>query len=56
MFHDGEIDGDTLTCPWHGYCFEVESGECRNAPQVQLEPYPLRVQDGRIWVRPGTGG
>ena len=54
--HDGEVRDGTLTCPWHGYCFEVDSGECRNAPQVQLEPYPLRVQDGRIWVRPGTGG
>ena len=53
--HDGEIEEGALTCPWHGYCFEVESGECRNVPQVQLEPYPLRVEDGRIWVRPGTG-
>jgi nitrite reductase/ring-hydroxylating ferredoxin subunit/Fe-S cluster biogenesis protein NfuA len=54
--HDGEIEDGALTCPWHGYCFEVDSGECRNAPQVQLEPYPLRVEGGRIWVRPGTGG
>lgn len=50
--HDGACEGDHITCPWHGYCFDVTSGECESAPQVQLEPYPLRVQDGRVWVRP----
>lgn len=54
--HDGEIEDGVLTCPWHGYRFEVDSGECRNVPLVQLEPYPLRVEGGRIWVRPEAGG
>lgn len=50
--HDGQLAGDTITCPWHGYCFDVTSGECENAPQVQLEPFPLRVENGEVWVRP----
>lgn len=41
----------TLTCPWHGFCFDAESGECLTAPQAQLEPFPLRVEEGLIWVR-----
>ncbi len=41
-----------LTCPWHGFRFDVTTGECLTAPQAQLEPFPLRIQDGRIWVRP----
>ncbi|WP_322490229.1 NifU family protein [Chloroflexus sp.] len=45
-------DAGTLTCPWHGFCFDVQSGECLTAPQAQLEPFPLRVVDGIIWVRP----
>lgn len=50
----GMLDSDagTLTCPWHGFCFDVQSGECLTAPQAQLEPFPLRVVDGIIWVRP----
>ncbi len=43
----------TLTCPWHGFQFDSESGECFSAPQCQLEPFPLRVTDDRVWVRPG---
>ncbi len=53
--HDGECEGDTLTCPWHGLAFDVTSGECLNEPQVQLEPYPLRVEDGVVCVRPNGG-
>ena len=53
--HDGECREDTLTCPWHGMVFDVTSGECLNEPQVQLEPFPLRVENGNVWIRP-TGG
>ena len=42
----------TLTCPWHGFQFDCDSGECFTAPQCQLEPFPLRVENGQIMVRP----
>ncbi len=42
----------TITCPWHGFCFDATSGECLTAPQAQLEPFPLRVDEGRVFVRP----
>ncbi len=45
----------TITCPWHGFCYDAGSGECLTAPQAQLEPFPLRVEQGRIWVRPTEG-
>lgn len=41
----------TLTCPWHGFCYDAASGECLSMPGAQLEPLPLRVEDGRVWVR-----
>ncbi|CQD23007.1 Rieske (2Fe-2S) domain-containing protein [Mycobacterium lentiflavum] len=44
----------TLTCPWHGFCYDATSGECLTAPAAQLEQLPLRVDDGQIWVRVGT--
>ena len=50
----GVCDGDagTITCPWHGFQFDSETGECLSAPQCQLEPFPLRVTGGVVWVRP----
>jgi nitrite reductase/ring-hydroxylating ferredoxin subunit/Fe-S cluster biogenesis protein NfuA len=42
----------TITCPWHGFRFDGRTGECLTAPQAQLEPFPLRIEDGLISVRP----
>ena len=49
-----DISNGTLTCPWHGFCFDASSGECLSAPGAQLEPLPLRIDDGDVWVRIGT--
>ncbi len=48
----GMIEDEVLTCPWHGFRFDLTSGECLTVPQAQLEPYPLRIDDGVVWVRP----
>jgi nitrite reductase/ring-hydroxylating ferredoxin subunit len=47
-----DAEAGTITCPWHGFQFDSASGECFSAPQCQLEPFPLRVTDGVVWVRP----
>ena len=44
----------TLTCPWHGFCYDAGSGECLSAPGAQLEQLPLRIDDGVVWVRVGS--
>ena len=46
-----DVSNGTLTCPWHGFCFDASSGECLSAPGAQLEQLPLRVDDGDVWVR-----
>jgi len=45
-------ENGVLVCPWHGFRFDVSSGECLTASHVQLEPYPVRIEEGRVWVRP----
>lgn len=44
----------TLTCPWHGFCFDAGSGECLSAPGAQLEQLPMRVDVGEVWIRVDT--
>ena len=48
-----DVSNGTLTCPWHGFCYDATSGECLSAPGAQLEQLPLRVDDGDVWVRVG---
>lgn len=53
---EGPLDeSGTLTCPWHGFEFDVCTGECANEPAVQLEPFPLTEWEGVIHVRVGGG-
>ena len=50
----GTVDPETgtLTCPWHGFEFDALSGECRTAPACQLEPFPMRVEEGHVCFLP----
>ena len=48
---EGSVADGVLTCPYHGFQFMLESGECLTAPSIQLPSYPTRVDNGRIWVQ-----
>jgi nitrite reductase/ring-hydroxylating ferredoxin subunit/Fe-S cluster biogenesis protein NfuA len=48
---DGEVEGGIITCPYHGFRYDLSSGECLTAPAVQLQPHAVRVVGSRIEVR-----
>ena len=49
---DGERDGDTVVCPWHGSRFDVCRGEVEGGPAVFPQPrYEARVRAGRVELR-----
>lgn len=49
--HNGEVDGATLTCPWHGWSFNLHSGVCDEDPELFLERFETRVDGDDILVR-----
>lgn len=34
-----------------GFQFDLSTGECISVPYIQLEPFPLRIEEGKIYVR-----
>lgn len=42
-----------LTCPDHGYCFDIRNGRTLWPPDeaVRLRRYPVKEEDGRLWVK-----
>ena len=44
----GHLTGDTLTCPWHGYQYNLTNGELLTDHKAKLAMYPVEVQDGEI--------
>jgi glycine betaine catabolism B len=48
---DGDLDGDIVTCPWHGSQFDVTTGEVDAGPATEPEPvYEVRVDGNEIQV------
>ena len=47
----GECEDGVLTCPYHGFRFELNTGNCLTAPAVPLRPYPVRVSSGQVFVQ-----
>lgn len=45
-----ERDGEILVCPWHGWQFNLTTGDCPSRPSRRLPTYPVRVEDGQVIV------
>lgn len=43
-------EDSVVACPWHGWEFDLESGENISQNDHQLPSYPVRVEDGDIIV------
>jgi nitrite reductase/ring-hydroxylating ferredoxin subunit len=46
---DADVRGDTLTCPWHGWCFDLRSGACLTAGE-DARAYAVEVRGGDVYV------
>ncbi|WP_409190243.1 NifU family protein [Bradyrhizobium sp. RDM4] len=52
--HDGEVENGIITCPHHGFQYDLSSGECLTAPEVALQSHAVRVIGARVEVRIGV--
>jgi multimeric flavodoxin WrbA/nitrite reductase/ring-hydroxylating ferredoxin subunit len=48
---EGRLDGDYITCPWHGWKFHRASGQGEPGFEEDCVPaYPVKVENGRVLV------
>ena len=47
---EGELSGKVLTCPWHGWEFDVDTGVNRDDPDVIQEKFEVMVDGSDIMV------
>jgi nitrite reductase/ring-hydroxylating ferredoxin subunit len=40
-----------FVCPWHGYEYDMKTGECVADPRLRLRKYEVVVRDEYIYVR-----
>jgi len=47
---DGDLEGATITCPGHGYKFDLHTGRCKHDAGLELRRYPITVIGDEIWA------
>jgi ferredoxin-thioredoxin reductase catalytic chain len=46
---EGWLDGHMVTCPWHGWRYDVRDGTTDH-PDADVKVYPVTVRDGEVLV------
>ncbi len=46
----GELEGKVVTCPWHGWQYDVTSGKVTMNPSVGVDSYAVEVRGEDVWV------
>ncbi len=48
---EGSLEGDVVTCPWHGFRYNVTSGQCVGPnPALKVSAFKVSVQGSDLMV------
>ena len=47
---EGCLDKDLVTCPWHGWQFDVRTGKCESMPGEDIASYPLEIKGDDVFL------
>jgi nitrite reductase/ring-hydroxylating ferredoxin subunit len=50
---DGELDGCIVTCPWHGWTYDVSSGQSPDDPATRVACFEVKVEGDAVMVKVG---
>lgn len=46
----GVLEGQVVECPWHGWQYDMKTGECTFNPVVKLPTYEVKVEGADLLV------
>ena len=47
---EGELNGEVVACPWHGWEYNVKTGVCSNNPAACVKSYEVTIDGTDIKV------
>jgi nitrite reductase/ring-hydroxylating ferredoxin subunit/Fe-S cluster biogenesis protein NfuA len=47
----GKLDNGIITCPSHGFQYDLATGECLTTPEILLQSYPVRIKGEKVFVK-----
>jgi nitrite reductase/ring-hydroxylating ferredoxin subunit len=49
---EGDLDGPIVTCPWHGWRYDVTTGVHDGSASIRVACHTVTVEDGVVYVDP----
>ena len=46
----GYIEGNKIVCPWHGWEYDLKTGELGDDPKSKLAVYSVKVENGDVLI------
>jgi len=47
---EGIVEGTTVTCPWHGWQFDIRTGKTPLGPKITQSVYDVKIEDQDVLV------
>ena len=47
---EGSLEGTTVTCPWHGWQYNIATGDSTVMPGVKVRSYKVKVEGSSVLV------
>ena len=47
---EGNVSGSVVTCPWHGWKFDIRTGSFTIIPTLKVAAYKVKELDGSVMV------
>lgn len=47
---DGPVEGTTVTCPWHGWQFDVRTGKSPLGPKIKQAVFEVKIEGNDVLV------
>lgn len=47
---EGTVEAEIVICPWHGFDFDLRTGDCLVDPDLRIPIYEVKVEGNEIFV------
>jgi len=47
---EGFLEENIVTCPWHGWQYDITNGKCQTTPDLAVKKYNVKIQGNDVMV------
>ena len=47
---EGWLEDSIVTCPWHGWRYDIKDGQCQMFPNVKVDAFQVKVEGNDVLV------